>query len=110
MQVMTFGSTCSTTSAQFVKNTNAHDFQEELLYATNAIRQCHYVEDFVASFATPEDAVRITAEIAELHRRGGFKLRGIETNSNAVWQQFSERGEPGQSVSRLNQPLFLVGF
>lgn len=84
MCVMTFGSTSSPTSAQFDKNLNADQFYNEFPQAARAIRELHYVDDFVASFDTEDAATRITKEVVEIHRRGGFNLRGFVSNSNAV--------------------------
>lgn len=81
---MTFGATCSPTSAQFVKNTNADDFSSEFPKAAKAIKESHYVDDYVASFATEEEAAQVTKEVVEVHRRGGFTLRKIISNSQAV--------------------------
>lgn len=84
MDVMTFGATCSPTSAQYVKNRNALEHENEFPEAAEAVRKMHYVDDYVASFTTEEEAARITADVVEVHRRGGFVLRGFVSNSHAV--------------------------
>lgn len=100
MQVMTFGSTCSPASAQYVKNLNADEFKEEFPEASDAIKRCHYVDDYVASFATPEEAQRITLEVIELHRRGGFELRGIVSNDETIRTKFGSGPlDSGSSIS-----------
>lgn len=99
MDVMTFGATCSPTSAQYVKNVNADEFASELPEAADAIRRSHYVDDFVASFETPETAARITADVVEIHRRGGFVLRGIVTNSEEVRNNLGIIKEQNQQKS-----------
>lgn len=66
MAVMTFGATCS----QHVKNLNADEFRNEFPDAAEAIHRRHYVDDYVASFATSEEAARVSAEVVEVHRRG----------------------------------------
>lgn len=84
MEVMTFGSTCSPASAQHVKNLNAAEFEKELPTAADAIRNNHYVDDFVCSFDTTEEAIRVTRAVVDIHRRGGFVLRGFVSNDNNV--------------------------
>lgn len=74
MRVMTFGATCSPTSAQFVKNANANEFVNEFPSAVQAIQESHYVDDYVCSFSTEEEAIQVTKDIIEVHRRGGFTL------------------------------------
>lgn len=98
MNVMTFGSTCSPTSAQFVKNANAQEFADDYPEAAEAVQRNQYVDDYVASFRTPEDATRITADVIELHKRGGFELRGVVRNSPIVRARFAPHEGANQSV------------
>lgn len=88
MIAMTFGSACSPTSAQFVKNINAQHFAGDFPEAAAAVQRNHYVDDYVDSFASSEEAGRITSEVIELHRRGGFELRGVVSNCPAVRSRF----------------------
>lgn len=98
MTVMTFGATCSPAAAQYVKNVNADEFRHEFPEAREAIRRRHYVDDYVASFANAEEAARISAEVVEVHRRGGFILRGFVSNSSAVLRALGVSTGPGESV------------
>lgn len=84
MEAMTFGSTCSPASAQFVKNLNAAEFADMSPAAADAIQRNHYVDDYVASFATPEQAAEVTKAVVDIHRRGGFELRGFVCNDQSV--------------------------
>lgn len=59
MQVATFGSTCSPASAQFVKNRNAQEFAEQYPRAALAIHENHYVDDYLDSFQTIQEAVQV---------------------------------------------------
>lgn len=98
MNVMTFGSTCSPASAQYVKNINASEFEDEYPEAADAIRNNHYVDDYVASFRTSDEAIRITKEVVDIQSRGGFDLRGIISNDVAVQRCFGE-AEANQTVN-----------
>lgn len=84
MQVMTFGATCSPTSVQQKKNLNATEFEDDYPEAAQAIKCNHYVDDFVASFSTINDAAKVSAEVVEIHRRGGFELRGFVSSHAEV--------------------------
>lgn len=92
MCVMTFGATCSPTTAQYVKNINADKYKDEYPAAAKAIREDHYVDDFVASFATEEEAIAITSAVTEIHKRGGFVLRGFVSNSKSVLRSLGVSG------------------
>lgn len=98
MTVMTFGATCSPTAAQYVKNVNADEFKDEFPDAAEAIRRRHYVDDYVASFASADEAARVSADVVEVHRRGGFNLRGFVSNSRAVLAALGVAMGPGSQV------------
>lgn len=84
MQVMTFGATCSPASAQHIKHVNAAEHADRHPAAAAAIQTKHYVDDYVASFNTIEEAISVTSDVVHVHRRGGFELRGFKSNSRAV--------------------------
>lgn len=98
MSVMTFGATCSPASAQFVKNKNADDFSKQFPTAAKAIKESHYVDDYVASYATETEAAQVTRDVVEIHRRGGFTLRKIISNSEAVVTALGSGGKDTGSV------------
>lgn len=81
---MTFGAACSPTSAQFVKNVNADEFAHEFPVAAKAIRESHYVDDYVCSFSTDEEAIQVTKDVIEVHRRGGFTFCKFVSSSQKV--------------------------
>lgn len=99
MCVMTFGATCSPTSAQFVKNTNALKYEAEFPIASKAVCDLHYVDDFVASFTSEEEAIKITGEVVEIHKRGGFNLRGFISNSTTVLSRLGGERDRNGDVS-----------
>lgn len=80
MVAMTFGATCSPAAAQFAKNRNADEHASEFPEAVDPIKSLHYVDDYVASFATSKEAAQVTAAVTEVHRRGGFVLRNFVSN------------------------------
>lgn len=99
MTVMTFGATCSPAAAQHVKNVNADEFRSDFPDAVDAIQRRHYVDDYVASFATPEEAARVSLDVVEIHRRGGFILRGFVSNNSAVLQALGVSTGPGDQIN-----------
>lgn len=99
MDAMTFGASCSPCSAQHVKNANADDYKEQYPDAVKAIHESHYVDDYVISFATPEDAIRVTTEVVQIHARGGFELRNFVTNCPEVMSAIG--GRPESTTSNL---------
>lgn len=84
MRAMTFGARCSPCSAQFVKNLNASEHANTHPEAVDAIINRHYVDDYVASFATVDDATQTTKAVIDINRRGHFNLRNFRSNSKEV--------------------------
>ena len=83
MRVMTFGSTSSPTSAQFVKNINAAEHRDKLR-AVQGIVEHHYVDDYFDSCAETKEAVKIVTDVIDIHRQGGFHIRNWVSNSPTV--------------------------
>lgn len=99
MEVMTFGSTCSPASAQHVKNANAAEYATTCPAAVDAILNKHYVDDFVCSFANAEEAINVTSSVVDIHRRGGFDLRGFVSNSPMVLHSLGVETSSSDPVS-----------
>ncbi|XP_067637293.1 uncharacterized protein [Eurosta solidaginis] len=99
MTVMTFGATCSPCSAQFVKNKNARDFQDQFPEAVNIIINNHYVDDLVHCFSSESEALKIIPEVVWVHKEGGFDLKRMVSNSLLVNKMFNDNHESQQVLS-----------
>ncbi|XP_023953383.2 uncharacterized protein LOC112057126 [Bicyclus anynana] len=89
MKSLIFGATSSPCSAIFVKNRNAEDFKEKYPEAIEAIKRCHYMDDYLQSFATTKEAIKICNEVDLIHKSGGFELRQWTSNEPAVIKKFN---------------------
>lgn len=95
--------TCSPASAQFVKNLNAKEHSHRYPEASDSIINCHYVDDYLESFESEEEAKRIAAEVRLIHRNGGFNLRGWISNSEHVLQSLEDKEPMGEAtIKNLN--------
>ncbi|XP_055623309.1 uncharacterized protein LOC129766735 [Toxorhynchites rutilus septentrionalis] len=90
IDVATFGSTCSPCSAQFVKNLNAAEHAEQYPKAAEATQRRHYVDDYLQSFDSEEEACQVVEEVKLVHRQGGFDIRNWLSNSSAVLEWVGE--------------------
>ncbi|XP_058817804.1 uncharacterized protein LOC131681110 [Topomyia yanbarensis] len=99
MDVATFGSTCSPASAQYIKDLNAKEHSEMFPRAVQGIVDSHYVDDYLDSFGSEEEARQVAAEVRLVHRNGGFTLRGWRSNNENILDHLGEpRTEDGKTL------------
>ncbi|XP_062557235.1 uncharacterized protein LOC134222107 [Armigeres subalbatus] len=119
MDVATFGSKCSPSQAQFIKNKNAMEFSVQFSEAAEAIIEKHYVDDYFDSVDTVEKAIDRAKEcssqgarrrecVAKVHFNRD-KETGTERVLGIVWDptqdEFSFSMEHRQNV----KPYLLEG-
>lgn len=95
MNRMMFGAVCSPSQAQFVKNKNAEVLESQYPGITRAITLQHYVDDYVDSSRTVEEAINRVNNVVDAHLQGGFKLVKFVSNEPEVIQALAPelRGE-----------------
>ncbi|XP_055615090.1 uncharacterized protein LOC129761395 [Toxorhynchites rutilus septentrionalis] len=98
MDVGTFGSTSSPSQAQFIKNLNAEDHKNEFPRAAAAIVSKHYVDDYLDSFDSVDEAIKVALEVKQVHANGGFMIRNWLSNSEEVLRRV---GDPGPDEAKL---------
>ncbi|XP_059048547.1 uncharacterized protein LOC131843810 [Achroia grisella] len=81
MAAMIFGATSSPFLAHAVRNKNAQEYNEMHPEAFRAITEAHYMDDYVDSYTTKEDAERMISQVDNVHKKAGFRLRGWTSNN-----------------------------
>ncbi|XP_017470549.1 PREDICTED: uncharacterized protein LOC108362189 [Rhagoletis zephyria] len=84
MQYLIFGSICSPCSAQYIKNLNAENFRTKYPRAVEGIINRHYVDDYVDSFDSVDEAIDVTLQIKDIHISANFELRRFVSNSKKL--------------------------
>ncbi|XP_055539431.1 uncharacterized protein LOC129726582 [Wyeomyia smithii] len=87
-----FGATSSPCTAQFIKNKNALDYAELYPKAVDAIIMNHYVDDFLSSVNSVEEAVQLVRQVQLIHAAGGFEFGKILSSSQEVLDLLGETG------------------
>ncbi|XP_055605866.1 uncharacterized protein LOC129754035 [Uranotaenia lowii] len=105
MDVATFGATCSPCIAQFVKNRNAMEYATEFPQAASDIVNEHYMDDYLKSVDTPEEAVKIVNQVKLIHAQGGFEIRNFASNSTEVLEKLGESKDTREKVLSLEQGI-----
>ncbi|XP_044572122.1 uncharacterized protein LOC123257370 [Drosophila ananassae] len=84
MQVMTFGAACSPCSADYVKTVNASQYSSTNPRAALAIKEYHYVDDYVDSFTSEEEYIAVSTRVREIHADAGFHFCRFTSSSASV--------------------------
>lgn len=84
MKVMTFGATCSPSTAQYIKNRNANEVKTQFPRAVQSITQNHYVDDMLDSTDNADEAIKLANEVKYIHARAGFNITKWVSNSPEV--------------------------
>lgn len=90
MQVLTFGSTCSPSSAIYVMRLNASEFKNKYPRAVSAIIDNHYIDDYVDSMDDENELLKIVLKVREIHKAGGFEMRNWLSNSSVILKSLKE--------------------
>ena len=72
--VTIFGATCAPFACQEIRNKNALLHQAEFPDAADAIIKKHYMDDYIDSLNTVDDAIRLMQEVTTVHAKGGFLI------------------------------------
>src|SRR5277367_3817351 len=113
MTSMIFGATCSPYLAQRVKNLNAEEHKDQYPEAARAITERHYVDDYLDSVCTPEEAIKLVQDVTTVHKKGGLEIRGWITSSSQVDETIpeAERSDKqknlGDKMSKTNSEKIL---
>ncbi|XP_075170238.1 uncharacterized protein LOC142242552 [Haematobia irritans] len=97
LDVLTFGASCSPFISHFIRNKNAEIHCQEIPTILNAIKNQHYVDDYIDSTNTVNEAIDLALGVREVHKRGGFHMRNWASNSTEVLQAL---GEPSGCESK----------
>lgn len=86
MTSLIFGATCSPAIAIYVKNRNAERHAATHPEAVSAIIRNHYVDDYLASYKTEQEAADIARQVRDIHRGAHYELARWTSNSQVVLQ------------------------
>ena len=90
MTPLFFGSVCSPSSAIYVKDRNAKEFQDQYPHSVKKIVEETYMDDFLSGADTPEDTKRLQREVTWIHKQGGFPIAKWNCNLGAVMDQIPD--------------------
>ncbi|XP_055631971.1 uncharacterized protein LOC129771880 [Toxorhynchites rutilus septentrionalis] len=105
MDVATFGATCSPCIAQFVKNENARAYIESYPRAVQGIIENHYVDDFLDSTDTIQEAIQLVQEVKNIHAAAGFEIGKFLSNSPEVLNALSESQRGSSKCMNLDKQV-----
>ncbi|XP_072936129.1 uncharacterized protein [Epargyreus clarus] len=80
MKSVIFGAASSPATAIYVKNINAEQHAKEHPRAARAIIRNHYMDDYLQSFSTTEEAASVADEVNQVQKKAGFILKQWASN------------------------------
>lgn len=90
MEVMTFGAKCSPAVAQYVKNINADLFEKDCPEAVFAIKHLTYMDDFLGSYDSKEQAKRVMEDIIRIQLHAGFQMKKWRSSDPSLLEDCKE--------------------
>ncbi len=95
-QVLPFGTTCSPCCATYALQRHVTDHSQEDDDVRDAVERHFYVDNWLQSFSSPEEAKALVNKLRELLNGGGFELRQWASNVPEVIRHLP----PENTVSR----------
>lgn len=84
MKSVIFGATSSPCTAIYVKNRNAEELKDEYPDVVAPIVKNHYMDDYLDSFNTEDEAILTASRVAHVHLKANFSLQRWASNSRGV--------------------------
>ncbi|XP_036347102.1 uncharacterized protein LOC118756446, partial [Rhagoletis pomonella] len=109
MRALTFGISCAPCISHYVRDKNANTFFEQFPKAVDAIKRRHYVDDFIYSEDTEQDAIEIGKAVKHIHASAGFIIRNWASNSAAVLEEMDGGRARAQAPLELNSSEKILG-
>ncbi|XP_053960590.1 uncharacterized protein LOC128864857 [Anastrepha ludens] len=94
LNVLSFGASCSQCIAHYVRNLNASVHAAQNSQVACAIKNHHYVDDFIDSARTVDEAIKLAKNVRDVHSKCGFNMRNWSSNSPDVLAALNGDGEP----------------
>ncbi|XP_075264692.1 uncharacterized protein LOC142356781 [Convolutriloba macropyga] len=90
-----FGATCSPACAIFVLQKCANDNRQEHPKIFDSITKQFYMDDFIQTFSTEEEASNTATKLKHVLKTGGFNLTKFLSNNPAVLEKIPEEDRIG---------------
>ena len=84
MTCLVFGANSSPSSALYVKDENARSFASEKPKASQSITRNFYMDDYLASSKTVEEASEIIQDVIKINNRANFNMHSWASNNGHV--------------------------
>lgn len=91
MSSIIFGAASSPATAIYVMNKNAEDYEKSHPEAVRAIKRNHYMDDYLQSFSSAEEAEKISKQVKEIHAAASFNLKGWASNDARVLAEVEDK-------------------
>ncbi|KAM8703163.1 hypothetical protein ACLKA7_007872 [Drosophila subpalustris] len=98
MHAMTFGISCAPCIAHYIRNKNVEPYRQLHPRLYEAIQKAHYVDDYIDSMDTEQEALEMSKLVRKVHSEGGFQIRNWSSNSAKVLGELLKDGKPAEQL------------
>ncbi|XP_036347850.1 uncharacterized protein LOC118757227, partial [Rhagoletis pomonella] len=110
MRAMTFGLNCAPCIAHYIRDKDADKFKEEYPRAVDAVKNSHYVDDYIASEDDEQSALQLAHQAQKIHSSAGFNIRGWSSNSMNVLEQLERSSSVIQTGKEWGSTTKVLGM
>ena len=103
-----FGAKSSPTCANYALHQVAKDNAKEDENLVKAVQQNLYMEDFLKSVRTPQEAIEIYQKVREIFNKGGFKLTKWITSDDEVKSQIPGDRQVNESCENFRSRTTII--
>ena len=102
MSSVSFGAKSSPCTAIYIKNRNASDFSQKYPTAANAIINNSYMDDFLCSTMSEQEARQVIKQVIEINKAAGWEMHGWACNSNNVLNHVNTADNSESNITESN--------
>ncbi|XP_065079199.1 uncharacterized protein LOC135702130 [Ochlerotatus camptorhynchus] len=84
---------------------NAEEYADQFPDTARAIIENHYVDDYLDSVETVEEAVELIEEVKHVHSKAGMEIRNFSSNSSEVLERIGETSKVQQKSLNLDSDV-----
>ncbi|XP_058793748.1 uncharacterized protein LOC131673775 [Phymastichus coffea] len=102
MRVLLFGAKSSPSTALYIKNKNAMTFQSQFPIASQKLIENCYMDDYLDSFESSQEANDIVKQVIKINEKSDFKMHSWSSNCRLALVDIHSSAQSKEIINSLN--------